>query len=166
MEEPSGNSSESTLVQEEISKVPKEKITSKVKLLGDTGSQWSDLTSVDDPSLATTVNTQAPSSVVSETPLRKAINRGIAEKGKKVDLDAKIKLPELSDGGAAHSIRASLRSKAQSRAETESLPQSSQVLPDHASELLNEAVLMDRTLDEIQKDSRPRPKNQLLGKIF
>ena len=164
MEEPSGNSTGSTVVESETANVArKEKITSKLHVLGDTGSQWSGLTSVDDPSLATTAKTLAPTSVASETPLRQAIKKGVAEKVKKIDLNEKIKLPDLADDKSAYSVRESLRSKAKSKGFPQSLPASSQVLPDHASELLNEAVLMDRTLDEIQKDSRPRPKNQLLG---
>ena len=136
--------------------------------MADTGSQWSDLTVTEGPSLATTAPTESVKSSDTATPLRKAIEKGIEIRNEgKINLDTKIKLPigPDDDQKSKKSLRDALRSRAQSRAETFSLPETSQVKPDHAEELLNEAVLMDRTLDEIQGLALKRPKDLLLGKL-
>lgn len=176
MEDSSGNSSTSTLVPSDKSVAPttpaqicsKEKITSNINAMADTGSQWSDLTVTEGPSLATTAPTESVKSSDTATPLRKAIEKGIEIRNEgKINLDTKIKLPigPDDDQKSKKSLRDALRSRAQSRAETFSLPETSQVKPDHAEELLNEAVLMDRTLDEIQGLALKRPKDLLLGKL-
>ena len=175
MEDSSGNSSTSTLVPSDKSAATttpaqicsKEKITSNINAMADTGSQWSDLTVTEGPSLATTAPTESVKSSDTATPLRKAIEKGIEIRNEgKINLDTKIKLPigPDDDQKSKKSLRDALRSRAQSRAETFSLPETSQVKPDHAEELLNEAVLMDRTLDEIQGLALKRPKDLLLGK--
>ena len=166
MEDSSGNSSGSTIVPEDNKPGPsKEKITSKTNVLGDTGSQWSELTSNEGTSLATTAKTKGATSIQSATPLRIAIEKGLsARKDQKIDLESKTKLPtgQTDDTKSVRSLRESLKSRAQSRADTESLPASTLVPSDDES--LNDAVLMDRTLDEIQGLAMPRPKDVLLGK--
>ena len=174
MEDSSGNSnsSQSTLVPDDQSVknltpvVTKEKITSNINAMADTGSQWSDLTSNEGTSLATTIASKATTSAQSTTPLRAAIEKGLeVRKEKKIDLERPTVIKKRDDDvKSVRSLRESLKSRAQSRAELESLPDDTEVPSEHAQELLNEAVLMDRTLDEIQGLELKRPKNLMLGK--
>ena len=96
MEDSSGNSSTSTLVPSDKSAATttpaqicsKEKITSNINAMADTGSQWADLTVTEGPSLATTAPTESVKSSDTATPLREAIEKGIEIRNEgKINLD-------------------------------------------------------------------------------
>ena len=145
---------------------PKEKITSQTRiLLDDTSSEWSE--DVEQSSLATTtVASVAPSMKSTATSLRKMLDLGVAKRRKdKIDLEKKIVIPGLApdiDKSSHVSLRESLKSKQSLQASHLS---GTDVRSNHAESMLNDAVLMDRTLDDIQEVSRKRPKDLMLGKF-
>ena len=121
---------------------PKEKITSNVKVLGDTGSTWSTVTS--GTSLATTTGTLR-GSVKTLTPLRKALNDRLLSKGK-----MKSVVDEIS-------------SDQDSYEEPDAISSCGSSTIDHA----NVAALDElKELEDIQESFRKRPKALCLGKIL
>ena len=142
-------------VKVKASKGVKEKITSNEKILADTGDQWSELSLTTGTSLATTATFATQQS--SKSRLRDRIKLGVAKKQEtKVDLE-KPSLPELpkflaeDDDSREESIGASDSSSQLNRSE-------------HAQSMLNDAIMIDRTLDELENNVRKRPKSLLLGK--
>ena len=123
---------------------PKEKITSNVQVLGDTGSTWSSVTS--GTSLATTTGT-ITGSIKTITPLRQALNDRLRLKGKMKSIP---KTDEIS-------------SNTDSYEEPDALSSGSSTIDANVAMLDD---LMDNTLEEIQDSTRKRPKALLLGKIL
>ena len=121
----------------------KEKITSNTRILGDTGSNWSSVPS--GPSLATTTGT-LKGSVKKITPLRKALNERLAFKGKLSSIP-KSTVDEISSKDSYE--------------EPDAISSVSSL-----SDRLNQAAIMEETMDEIDESTRKRPKNLLLGKIL
>ena len=180
-------------VEPEVKEV-KEKITSNTKVLQDgTGSQWSEVSA--GTSLATTTTASIASIQRSETKIRHQLNLNLKVKGKldKPDVGS-VHIPilersmEEDDRSERVSLTASLRSKQNSRAksrsemiqeeffaetardeseeELDSLSDDTVARESHVTDLLNEAVMMDTVLEDIQSESRKRPKNLMLGKLF
>ena len=168
-------------------KEPKEKITSNTKVLEDgTGSQWSDISS--GPSLATTTATIA-SIQKSESKIRHQMNLNLKIKNKlnKPDIGSeKIAILETNPDhditnddrtetvSLVASLRSGLRSRVQSRAASRAqsivsdddteLPDDDTIVQEsHATDLMNEAIMMDTILQDIQSQTRKRPKGLLLG---
>ena len=146
-------------------KEKKEQITSKTSILMDGSvSEWSDLT--DNQSWATTA-TLMPQSQASVTPIRSKIDQNLAAKGKiplkdpaKVD---PVIVENQQDNVEKYSVRASLMSKKMSALSmTESSLPDSTLVPDE-SDLLNQARILEETLEDIQEETRKRPKGLLLG---
>lgn len=142
-------------VKIKTAKGAREKITSNEKILADTGDQWSELSLTTGTSLATTATFATQQS--SKSRLRDRIQLGVAKKQeKKVDL-AKPSLPDLpkfienEDDSREESLGASEASSQLERSE-------------HAQSMLNDAIMIDRTLDELENNVRKRPKSLLLGK--
>ena len=120
---------------------PKEKITSNVDVLGDTGSVWSSVAT--GTSMATTTANFSKISCQSVTPLRARINRELAKKGKEKSIP-----PPKFDVVSS---------------DEESLPETT-----GSDDLLNQAAMdhmMEETIEDIQETARKRPKNLLLGKL-
>ena len=143
----------------------KEKITSNTKVLLDgTGSDWSDVT--EGPSLAITTATIATTSGASITPIRKKINEGLAAKDKlsKAPITSPLSIVDnRQENSEKVSVRESLRSK---KAQSEQTDSDSTLIPDDQTDILNEALMLENTLEDFQEDVRKRPKNLLLGKNF
>ena len=124
----------------------KEKITSNLNVLGDSGSVWSDVST--DTSMATTTATYK-SSIKSITPLRQRLNQRLAAKGKMQSM-------LIPDENSSSTL------EPEEMEEIESGGSSS-------IDLMNEAALdhmVDETLDEALESARKRPKQLLLGKIL
>ena len=121
----------------------REKITSNIKVLGDTGSTWSSATS--GTSLATTTAT-ITGSVKGLTPLRKALNDRLKFKGKLSSIP-KNNLDEISSDDTY--------------VEPDAISSGSS-----ATETLNEGMCLDvdDTIEGLDESNRKRPKNLLLGK--
>ena len=136
-----------------IVKEPKEKITSKVAVLGDaTSEDWSvDLST--DVSLATTTATITSRVSKGISRLRAKINENLTLKGKmhSIPTPAPISAPVMSQTSIDED-------------EDFELPEDS-IYPD--TEGLNAGMLedLDTTLDDIKEGSRQRPRGLLLGRI-
>ena len=117
---------------------PKEKITSNLDILGDTGSQWSSIGT--GPSMATTTANFSLISKKTKTRLRDRIDRELEKKGKGHSI------PQLNVSS-----------------DDESLPDSCE-----SEDYANQAALdhmMEETIEQIQETVRKRPKSLLLGNI-
>ena len=130
----------------------KEKITSNISILEDaTSEDWS--VDFSQPSLATTTATVKSHASKGISRLRAKINENLLAKGKmdSIIIPAPNTAPSMSKTSVSD--------------EEQSLPDDS-VYPD-SSEGLNKAMIedLDTTLDDLQKDTRKRPRGLLLGKF-
>ena len=123
---------------------PKEKITSNLQVLGDTGSSWSSVAS--GTSMATTTGTMM-GSVKTITPLRKRLNDRLEQKGKMKSIP---KMDEIS-------------SKVDSYEEPDEISSGSSTIGANQARLDD---IMDHTLEDIKDTVRKRPKALLLGKFL
>ena len=147
---------------------PKEKITSRISVLGDTGSSWSSVAS--GPSLATTTATIASIAKSTGSKIHQRIQ---------LALEAKGKLPKASRSSDSEeeaekkpepiSILKNLRIRS-GHLDTRTLSNVNTegdtiAKPDHVDELLNQAIMsVDTVLQDMAETNRKRPKNMMLGK--
>ena len=130
-------------------KAPKEKITSKVAILQDAGSEdWS--VDISDKSMATTTATIRSRVSKGLTPLRAKINDNLLAKGKMQSIPKPVP------------ISAPTMSQTSGLEEEVVLPDDS-IYPDMDEGMLED---LDTTLEEIQQGNRQRPRGLLLGKIL
>ena len=131
----------------QATKVPKEKITSKVAILQDAGSEdWS--VDISDKSMATTTATIRSRVSKGLTPLRAKINDNLLAKGKmnSIQVPVPISAPTMSQTSGLE--------------EEVELPEDS-IYPDMDEGMMED---LDTTLEEIQQGTRKRPRGLLLGK--
>ena len=143
---------------------PKEKITSRLSVLGDgTGSDWTDKD--DGTSLASTA-TVATISRNDDRKIQQVFNLDTIQdlsglKNPLVNTDSIVKTDINGETGMQLDLQH--RERITVGSDEFSLPSETEAQEDHIEDLLNQAVL-DTTLEEIQSLSRKRPKGLLLGK--
>lgn len=144
---------------------PKEKITSRLSVLGDgTGSDWTDKD--DGTSLATTA-TVATISRNDDLKIRQVIHLDSMPKSSDLQNpsdDSDTVVNSDKSGDIAMQLDLEERERLLDGSDEFSLPSETEAREDHIEDLLNQAV-MDTTLEELQSLSRKRPKGLLLGKL-
>ena len=145
---------------------PKEKITSRLSVLGDgTGSDWTDKD--DGTSLASTA-TVATISRNDDAKIKQVFHLDTMRDASGIPNPLTHgEVVVKSDSQSEVEVQVDLQSRTRSSEEPDdfSLPSETVAQEDHIEDLLNQAVI-DDALEQIQSLSRKRPKGLLLGKYF
>ena len=149
---------------------PVEKITSRISVLGDTGSSWSSV--VSGTSLATTTATITSITKSTDSKLKQRLTAALVRKGKlpppgleeeaEEEEEKKPEKVSILRNLRIRSGRISERTISNVDSEGNTIGK-----PEHVDELLNQAILsVDKVLKDMVDTARRRPKNLLLGKYI